>query len=329
MEGFLRILAARRWRAMPVRIPNDLPARKILAEENIFVMTTDRAVHQDIRPLRIAVLNLMPTKIVTETQLLRLLGNTPLQIDITFIRMGTHESKNTPTEHLDAFYESLDEVLHERFDGLVITGAPVETLEFDAVDYWPELVRLMDWSRANVWSTLHICWGAQAALHHHYGVPKHAVSAKVFGLFSHTVLDPHEPITRGFDEVFMAPHSRHTEVRRGDIEKVPGLKLLAVSDEAGVYMAQSEDGRMVFVTGHPEYDRLTLKAEYDRDVARGLPIGVPRNYFPDDDPSREPMVTWRSHAHLLYANWLNYCVYQTTPFDLSQLPGMDTPFTRE
>jgi homoserine O-succinyltransferase/O-acetyltransferase len=306
---------------MPVRIPNDLPARKTLAEENIFVMTTDRAVHQDIRPLGIAVLNLMPTKIVTETQLLRLLGNTPLQVDITFIRMGTHESKNTPAEHLDAFYQSLDEVLHERFDGLVITGAPVETLDFESVDYWPELARLMDWSRTNVWSTLHICWGAQAALHHHFGVPKHAVPAKVFGLFPHRVLDPLEPITRGFDEVFMAPHSRHTEVRRADIERVPGLKLLAVSDEAGVYMARSEDSRMVFVTGHPEYDRLTLKAEYDRDVAKGLPIAVPRNYFPGDDPRREPRVSWRSHANLLYANWLNYCVYQATPFDLAQLPG--------
>lgn len=314
---------------MPVRIPNDLPARKTLAEENIFVMTTERAVHQDIRPLRIAVLNLMPTKIVTETQLLRLLGNSPLQIDITFIRMGTHDAKHTPAEHLDAFYESLDEVLHERFDGLVITGAPVETLPFDQVDYWPELVRLMDWSRTNVWSTLHICWGAQAALFHHYGVPKHPVPAKVFGLFHHRVLDPHEPIMRGFDEVFLAPHSRHTEVRQADIEAVKGLKLLAVSDEAGVYMAVSEDGRMVFVTGHPEYDRLTLKAEYDRDMAKGLPIAVPKNYFPGNDPRRAPLMTWRSHAHLLYANWLNYCVYQATPYDLAQLPGTNTPFTRE
>ncbi|MGA2975822.1 MAG: homoserine O-succinyltransferase [Spirochaetia bacterium] len=314
---------------MPVRIPNDLPARKTLAEENIFVMTTERAVHQDIRPLRIAVLNLMPTKIVTETQLLRLLGNSPLQIDITFIRMGTHDAKHTPAEHLDAFYESLDEVLHERFDGLVITGAPVETLPFDQVDYWPELVRLMDWSRTNVWSTLHICWGAQAALFHHFGVPKHPVPAKVFGLFHHRVLDPHEPIMRGFDEVFLAPHSRHTEVRQADIEAVKGLKLLAVSDEAGVYMAVSEDGRMVFVTGHPEYDRLTLKAEYDRDIAKGLPIAVPKNYFPGNDPRRAPLMTWRSHAHLLYANWLNYCVYQATPYDLAQLPGTNTPFTRE
>jgi homoserine O-succinyltransferase len=271
----------------------------------------------------------MPTKIVTETQILRLLGNSPLQVDITFIRMGMHESKNTPTEHLDAFYESLDEVLHERFDGLVITGAPVETLPFAEVDYWPELVRLMDWSRSNVWSTLHICWGAQAALYHHYGVPKYAVGSKVFGLFAHRVLDGQEPVMRGFDEVFLAPHSRHTEVRQRDIERVKGLKLLAVSEEAGVYMAMSEDARMVFVTGHPEYDRLTLKAEYDRDMARGLPIAVPRNYFPDDDPTKEPLVTWRSHAHLLYSNWLNYCVYQGTPFDLAKLPDTDTPITRE
>ena len=313
---------------MPVRIPNDLPARATLTEENIFVMTTERAVHQDIRPLRIAVLNLMPTKIVTETQLLRLLGNSPLQVDITFIRMGSHESKNTSAEHLDAFYESLDEVLHERFDGLVITGAPVETLPFDEVDYWPELARLMDWSRTNVWSTMHICWGAQAALYHHYRVPKYPVPAKVFGLFPHRVLDPHEPIMRGFDEIFLAPHSRHTEVRRSDIESVQGLKLLAVSEQAGVYMAVSGDGRMVFVTGHPEYDRLSLKAEYDRDMAKGLSVAVPMNYFPDDNPAREPLVTWRSHAHLLYSNWLNYCVYQATPYDLNRLPGGDTPFAR-
>jgi homoserine O-succinyltransferase len=314
---------------MPVRIPDDLPARKTLSEENIFVMSTERAVHQDIRPLRIAVLNLMPTKIVTETQILRLLGNSPLQVDITFIRMGTHESKNTPEEHLDAFYESLDEVLHDRFDGLVITGAPVETLPFDEVDYWPELVRLMNWSRTNVWSTMHICWGAQAALYHHYGVPKYPVPAKVFGLFPHRVLDPHEPIMRGFDEVFLAPHSRHTEVRESDILKVKSLKLAAVSEEAGVYMAISDDGRMIYVTGHPEYDRLTLKAEYDRDVAKGLPIAVPKNYFPGDDPRRDPLITWRSHAHLLYSNWLNYCVYQGTPFDLAKLPGTDTPPRRE
>jgi len=314
---------------MPVKIPNDLPARKTLAEENIFVMTKERAIHQDIRPLRIAVLNLMPTKIVTETQLLRLLGNSPLQVDITFIRMDTHESKNTPSEHLDAFYESLDQVLHERFDGLVMTGAPVEALPFEEVDYWPELVRLMDWSRTNVWSTLHICWGAQAALYRHFGVPKHPLSVKMFGLYPHRVLEPHEPLIRGFDEVFLAPHSRHTEVRLRDVDAVKQLKLLAVSEEAGVYMAASDDGRMVFVTGHPEYDRLTLKAEYDRDVAKGLPIAVPKNYFPHDDPAREPLVTWRSHAHLLYANWLNYYVYQATPYDLGRLPATDTPFIRE
>jgi len=311
---------------MPVRIPNDLPARKTLAEENIFVMTRERASHQDIRPLRIAVLNLMPTKIVTETQILRLLGNTPLQVDIRFIRMETHESKNTPEEHLDTFYESLDDVLHERFDGLVITGAPVETLEFRDVDYWPELARLMNWSKSNVWATLHICWGAQAGLYHHFGVPKYPLPAKMFGLFPHTILDPHEPLVRGFDEVFYAPHSRHTEVRAADIKKVRELKLISVSEEAGVYMAVSRDRRMVFVTGHPEYDRLTLKAEYDRDVAKNLPIAVPRNYFPSDNPTAHPMVTWRSHAHLLYANWLNYYVYQATPFDLEQLPATDTPF---
>ncbi len=313
---------------MPVRIPNDLPARRTLADENIFVMTRERAVHQDIRPLRIAVLNLMPTKIVTETQLLRLLGNSPLQVDITFIRMETHESKNTPPEHLEAFYEPLARVLEERFDGLIVTGAPVETLPFEEVDYWPELCRLMDWSRTSVWSTMHICWGAQAALYRHFGVPKYPLPAKMFGLFPHRVLEPHEPLVRGFDETFFAPHSRHTEVRQADIAAVKGLKLLAVSEEAGVYMAASDDGRMVFVTGHPEYDRLTLKAEYDRDVAQGLPIAVPRNYFPGDDPSRPPLVTWRSHAHLLYANWLNYYVYQATPFDLARLPMTDTPLER-
>jgi homoserine O-succinyltransferase len=314
---------------MPVRIPDTLPAKKTLAEENIFVITKERAIHQDIRALRIAVLNLMPTKIVTETQILRLLGNSPLQIDVTFIRMETHEHTHTPTEHLDAFYEPVRRVLRERFDGLVITGAPVETLPFEQVDYWRELAELMEWSKRNVWSTLHICWGAQAGLYHHFGVPKYPLPEKMFGLFRHRILEPHEPLLRGFDDVFFAPHSRHTEVRREDIERVPELKLLSVSDAAGVYMAASGDGRMVFVTGHPEYDRLTLKAEYDRDAAKGLPIAVPANYFPGGDPSREPEVTWRSHAHLLYSNWLNYYVYQATPFDLSRLPQTDTPFTRE
>ncbi len=313
---------------MPVKIPNDLPAATTLAQEGIFVMTAERAIHQDIRPLRIAVLNLMPTKIVTETQLLRLLSNSPIQLDITFIRMGSHESRNTPTEHLEAFYEPLDRILHERFDGLIVTGAPVETLEFEEVDYWEELVRLMEWSKTNVWSTLHVCWGAQAGLYHHYGIKKHPVPAKVFGVFRHEVLEAREPLLRGFDEVFLAPHSRHTEVLQKDIAATPGLRLLAVSDEAGVYMAVSGDGRRVFVTGHPEYDRLTLKAEYDRDVAKGLPIAVPVNYYPDDDPGRNPLMTWRAHAHLLYSNWLNYYVYQATPFDLDELPATETPFAR-
>lgn len=304
---------------MPVRIPDDLPAARQLEDENIFVMTRERAWHQDIRELRIAVLNLMPTKMVTETQLLRLLGNSPLQTDIRFIRMATHDSRNTPTEHLDAFYEPLDDILSERFDGLVITGAPVETLPFEEVDYWPELRRLLDWSTTNVWSTMHICWGAQAALYHHYGVPKRPLERKMFGLFRHRALDLREPLLRGFDEVFLAPHSRHTGVDEERLARVTDIKVLASSDEAGLYLAASRDGRRVFVTGHPEYDRLTLKAEYDRDVARGLPIGVPANYFPGDDPAQPPVMTWRSHAHLLYANWLNYCVYQETPYDLGAL----------
>ena len=305
---------------MPVNIPNDLPARKALEDENIFVMTDERAVHQDIRPLRIAVLNLMPTKIATETQLLRLLGNTPLQVDIRLIRMGSHASKNTPAEHLEAFYVPFEKVLDERFDGLVITGAPVETLPFEEVDYWPELVRLMEWSRSNAWSTLHICWGAQAGLYHHYGIPKYPLKEKMFGLFRHRVHDSLEPVLRGYDDSFLAPHSRHTEVRESDVRKHPGLKVLATSEEAGLYMASSVDGRMIFVFGHPEYDRLTLKAEYDRDVFRGLPIAPPSGYFPGDDPSKEPEMRWRSHAHLLYSNWLNYSVYQSTPFDLEGIP---------
>lgn len=304
---------------MPVRIPDDLPAARQLEDENIFVMRRSRAVHQDIRELRIAVLNLMPTKITTETQILRVLGSSPLQVDVRFIHMTTHEARNTSSEHLEQFYESLDDVLHERFDGLVITGAPVETLPFEEVDYWPELVRVLDWSTTNVWSTLHICWGAQAGLYHHYGVPKHPLPAKMFGLYHHNSLDLRNPILRGFDERFFAPHSRHTEVRTEEVAKVPELDILAVSEEAGAYLAASRDLRRVFVTGHPEYDRLTLKAEYDRDVAKGLPIAKPANYFPGDDPAREPLMTWRAHAHLLYANWLNYCVYEETPFDLARL----------
>lgn len=304
---------------MPVRIPDDLPAARQLEEENIFVMTKERAFHQDIRELHIAVLNLMPTKMVTETQLLRLLGNTPLQTDIRFIRMASHDSVNTPLEHLNAFYEPFDDILGECFDGLVITGAPVETLPFENVDYWPELVRLMDWSVTHVWSTLYICWGAQAGLYHHYGIGKRPLSKKMFGLFRHRSLDLKNPLLRGFDEEFLAPHSRHTEANADEIASVPDLRLLAVSEKAGAYLVASRDGRRVFVTGHPEYDRLTLKEEYMRDLTKGLPIAMPVNYFPNDDPTREPLMTWRAHAHLLYANWLNYCVYQETPYDLSSI----------
>ena len=304
---------------MPVRIPDDLPAARQLEDENIFVMRKSRAVHQDIRELRIAVLNLMPTKITTETQILRVLGSSPLQIDVRFIHMTTHDAKNTSTEHLDQFYEGLDDVLHERFDGLVITGAPVETLPFEEVDYWPELKRVLDWSTTNVWSTLHICWGAQAGLWHHYGVPKYPLAEKMFGLFHHDALDLRNPLLRGFDESFLAPHSRHTELRLDDVRKVPELEVLATSDVAGLYIAATRDLRRIFVTGHPEYDRLTLKGEYDRDVAKGLPIAKPANYFPGDDPERPPLMTWRAHAHLLYANWLNYCVYEETPFDLAKI----------
>jgi homoserine O-succinyltransferase len=309
---------------MPVRVPDDLPARDILEEEGIFVMPAGRAASQDIRPLRIAVLNLMPTTIATETQILRLLGSTPIQIDVTFVRMGSHDSRNAPAGHHETFYESFDEVLHERFDGLVVTGAPVETLPFEEVDYWPELLRLMDWSRSNVWSTLHICWGAQAGLYRHFGVRKRPLVTKMFGVFPHRVLDPREPILRGFDDVFMAPHSRHTEVDLAEARRAQGLRILVASDEAGLYLASSEDGRMLFVTGHPEYDLGTLRAEYERDVSKGLPIAVPANYYPGDDPRKQPVFSWRSHAYLLYANWLNYYVYQATPFDLASLPVADT-----
>jgi homoserine O-succinyltransferase len=304
---------------MPVNIPRDLPARQVLEDENVFVMTEDVADHQDIRPLRIAIVNLMPTKVATETHLLRLLGNSPLQVQIRLLHMGSHESQNTPAEHLEALYATFDEVREEKFDGLVITGAPVELLPFEEVDYWPELCELMDWSVENVYSTLHVCWGAQAALYRHYGVPKFVLPQKMFGVFRHQVLDRHARVLSGFDEVFHAPHSRHTTVRAEDVEATEGVDLLAVSEEAGVYLAASVDGRQIFVTGHPEYDPDTLLTEYRRDVERGLDIEVPRNYFPNDDPSAEPLVTWRSHAFLLYANWLNYCVYQRTPYNVASI----------
>lgn len=306
---------------MPVKIPSNLPARELLEKENIFVMSELRAAHQDIRPLKIAVLNLMPTKIQTETQILRLLGNTSLQVEITLLHMGTHESRNTPAEHLEAFYSTFDQIANSRFDGLVITGAPVENLSFEEVDYWTELQAILDWSTTHVFSTLHICWSAQAGLYHHYGIPKYPLEKKVFGVYRHEILEPQESIVRGFDEDFPAPHSRHTGILREDVLNAGGLRLVAESPDAGVYLVVSEDGRRVFVTGHPEYDRLTLKAEYERDRTRGLPIEVPKDYFPGNDPAAKPGVTWKSHAHLLYANWLNYYVYQLTPYDLNQLPS--------
>ncbi len=313
---------------MPVKIPETLPARKILEKENIFVMDDARAEQQEIRPLQVAILNLMPTKIATETQLLRLLGNSPLQVEITLLHTESHESKNTPQEHLLAHYETFDAVRHKKFDGLIITGAPVEQMPFEQVDYWRELQALIDWSETNVFSTFHICWGAQAALYHRYGVPKYDLPAKMFGVFPHRVMQKNEIILRGFDDIFLAPHSRHTEIRAGDIERVADLKLLAVSEEAGVYMVASRDGRNIYITGHSEYDPLTLKAEYDRDVSRGLPIHVPQNYYPNDDPSQMPEVRWRGHANLLYTNWLNYYVYQEAPFDLEEIPvaKMFAPF---
>lgn len=306
---------------MPVTVPNSLPARGVLEAENVFLMDEQRALHQDIRPLRIAILNLMPTKVATETQLLRLLGNTPLQVEVTLLHMASHEAKNTPAEHLLEHYVSFAEVRHQAFDGLIVTGAPVEQLPFEAVDYWPELTELLDWARTNVFSCLFICWGAQAALYRYYGVPKHALAEKMFGVFPHRLNVPNERIVQGFDDVFFAPHSRHTETRREDILAVSGLVLLAESDESGVYLIQSADHRQVFVTGHSEYDPGTLQGEYARDLGKGLPIGLPQNYFPGDDPAREPLVRWRGHANLLFANWLNYFVYQETPYELGLPPA--------
>lgn len=304
---------------VPIKIQDSLPAMETLTRENIFVMGEGRAMHQDIRPLRIAVLNLMPTKVATETQILRLLGNSPLQVEIVLLHPGTHAPKNTPREHLSRFYRTFAEVRGEKFDGLVITGAPVEHLPFEEVAYWKELQDIMDWSVRNVYSTLYICWGAQAGLYHFYGVPKRPLREKLFGVFPHTVNRGHVRLLRGFDDVFFVPHSRHTEVRKEDVLKARELEILVESEMAGVYIAASRDGRKVFVTGHSEYDPLTLKAEYDRDVAKGLPISVPKNYFPGDDPSKAPIVRWRGHANMLFANWLNYYVYQETPFDLKNL----------
>ncbi len=304
---------------MPIKIPNNLPAYQTLSNENIFVMTEDRAAHQDIRPLKIAILNLMPTKIATETQLLRLIGNTPIQVDVVLLHPASHVSKNTSEEHLENFYRTFDEVRGERFDGLIITGAPVEHLEFEDVNYWEELKQIMDWSLHNVYSTLHICWAAQAGLYYHYAVPKYSINKKVFGIFDHNICVKNVPLLRGFDDHFPAPHSRHTEIKREDIEKFPELVILSESEESGIFIVTSMNGRQIFATGHLEYDALTLKLEYDRDVARGLDISVPMNYFPDNDPSKEPVVRWRAHANLFFSNWLNYYVYQETPFNLGDL----------
>ena len=304
---------------MPIRIPGRLPAREILENEYIFVMDEQRAIQQDIRPLKILVLNLMPTKITTETQLIRLLSNTPLQIDLTLLRTASHQSTHTSADHMESFYRTFSQVREQRFDGMIITGAPVETMEFEEVDYWPELCQILDWTRTNVYSTMHICWAAQAGLYYHYGIRKHPTDSKVFGVFSHKAMDLRHPLLRGFDEVFMAPHSRHTFIKREDVLACKNLSLLAESDMAGVYMASSQDLRRVFVTGHSEYDAETLSREYFRDVDKGLPISLPVNYFPDDDPTRRPPNVWRAHANLLFGNWLNYAVYQRTPFDLSEL----------
>ncbi|MBM7565327.1 homoserine O-acetyltransferase MetA [Paenibacillus sacheonensis] len=301
---------------MPIKVPDQLPAKDILTEENIFVMDESVAYHQDIRPLRIAILNLMPTKEVTETQLLRLIGNTPLQVEVVLLHPKTHLSKNTSAQHLESFYKTFDDIKHEYYDGMIITGAPVETLPFEEVNYWEELKDIMDWSARKVTSTFHICWGAQAGLYHHYGIPKYDLADKMFGVFPHEVDKREVPLMRGFDEQFFVPQSRHTEVRREDVEAVNDLDILSSSPDAGVYIAASRNGRQIFVTGHSEYDPSSLKAEYDRDVAKGMDIAIPKNYYPNDDPSRQPRSTWRAHANLLFSNWLNYYVYQQTPYDL-------------
>lgn len=311
---------------MPIRIPNDLPATEVLKQENIFVMTHTRAVTQDIRPLEIMVLNLMPTKIVTETQLTRLLGNTPLQVHLELMHTSSHRPKNVAQEHLLTFYKTFDEIKDRKFDGMVITGAPVELMDFEDVDYWEELCQIMEWSKTHVHSTFHICWGAQAGLYYHYGIGKQELPQKLFGVFPHKADYKRAILLRGFDDTFYVPHSRHTTVRREDIEAVPELKILASSEEAGVYAVMNKEGHQIFITGHAEYDPLTLETEYLRDKKQGRPISVPENYYPDDDDTREPIVRWRGHANLLFSNWLNYFVYQTTPYDIMNVGKESTTF---
>ncbi len=308
---------------MPIKIPKALPAYEILENENIFVMNEERAMTQDIRPLKIAIVNLMPTKIVTETQLLRLVGNTPLQVDITLVRVESHDSKHVSHEHMESFYKTYDEIKDDYFDGLIITGAPVETLDYEDVDYWKELSEIMEWSKSHVFSTFHICWGAQAGLYYHYGIPKYELPKKLFGVYDHEIVDEKIPLFRGFDDTFKAPHSRHTSVREEDIRNNKELTILSTSKEAGVYVVSAKKGRQIFVMGHSEYDKDTLQREYLRDVNKGLDIEVPKNYFIDDDPDKGIKVQWRSHANLLFFNWLNYYVYQATYYDLKQIKNVD------
>ncbi len=304
---------------MPLTLPDRLPAIELLKRENIFVMDSTRAHGQDIRPLRLAILNLMPIKITTETDFIRILSNTPLQVEIEFMKIRSHTSKNTPVEHMMAFYRDFEEMRREKYDGLIVTGAPLEQMDFEAVTYWPELQEVFDWAYHNVQSTCYICWAAQAALYHFYGVPKYPTADKVFGVFRHRVLRPELPIFRGFDDVFFAPHSRHSEVRRSDIEQVKELEIVSESATAGVHIVMAREGREFFITGHSEYAPMTLDSEYRRDLGKGLPILPPANYYEDDDPNRPPRVRWRAHANLLFTNWLNYYVYQTTPYDISKI----------
>ncbi|MBN2486860.1 MAG: homoserine O-succinyltransferase [Bacteroidales bacterium] len=304
---------------MPLNIPDKLPAVEVLEQENIFVMKETEAIHQDIRPLRLVLLNLMPLKIKTETHLLRLLSNTPLQVEIIFLHTENHTSKNTPIEHLKTFYKTFDEIKGQKFDGMIITGAPVEKLEFEEVDYWTELQEIMDWSKKHVTSTMFICWGAQAGLYHFYKIPKYPLEKKMFGVFDHTINNTKIPLIRGFDEVFQAPHSRHTEIKRQDILPFSELEIISESTEAGVYIVMAKSGRQIFVTGHSEYDPSTLKEEYERDLNKGADIDIPKNYFPENNPLKTPRVRWKSHANLLFSNWLNYYVYQATPYDVNQI----------
>ena len=300
---------------MPIKIQSDLPVKEILEKENIFVMDESRAMHQDIRPINIVIVNLMPLKEDTELQILRSLSNTPLQVDVSFLTPASHASTHTSKSHLNKFYQTFDEIRKQYFDGLIITGAPVELMEYEEVDYWPEICEIMEWSKTHVTSTLHLCWGAQAGLYYHYGIPKHILDEKMFGVFRHKVMNRKIPLVRGFDDYFYAPHSRHTEIRKEDILAHDELTILAESEQAGVFLLMNQDGSQIFVMGHPEYDRMTLDSEYKRDKAKGLPITLPCNYYPDDDPSQRPMLQWRSHGNIMYANWINYYVYQQTPYE--------------